>query len=115
MSGAYCCAGMAAAVTASQGPRFKESIAVAGAKAKVGKDGIIAGGKYVGKCVKHVCKVVYKKATGAKRSIDGSTFQGEVHVPSEDGYIVARFVEVEGPEYDALLPRMDNAGKKHQE
>lgn len=107
-------------MTVSQGPRFQAqatkfqaSIKKVGAKAVVGKNNAIAGGKYIGSCIGGVCKVAWKKVTGGKRSVDEGVFEGEIHVPAGDGYVVARFSEMEpgANEDDALLLE---AGKEDQ-
>lgn len=97
--GAYCCAGMAAAVTASQGPNFQAAAKKIGTAAVVGYNGAIAGGKLVGTCVSGACRVVANKVRG-HRSIDEDELSvREVNVPDEDENLIARFAEPE-QEYD---------------
>jgi len=104
---AYCCAAVAATVTASQGPNFQAAAAKIGSAAVVGYNGVISGGKYVGQCVGGVCKVIANKVTG-HRSIDAPALSVRaVDAPAEDWNLVARFAEAE-PEFNedaALLSR----------
>lgn len=97
--GAYCCAAVAAAVTASQGPSWQAAAQKIGNAAVVGYDGAIAGGKLVGQCVSGVCKVVAKKVTG-RSSVDGSVSSVRaINISDDDENLTTRFAEPE-PESD---------------
>jgi hypothetical protein len=101
---AYCCAGGAAAVTASQAPNFQVAADQVGNAAVAGWNGVITGGQYAAQCISNVCTLIANTVTGA-RSIDGDILSvREVNVPEKDGNLVARFAELEQEsDEDAVL------------
>lgn len=89
----------AATVTAAQGYYYPAAAAKVGAVAKVGANGVIAGGKLAAKCVGDVCTVVANEASkvankvvGRPRSIDGPVLSDRaVNDPDKDTLLASRY------------------------
>jgi hypothetical protein len=94
---AYCCAGGAAAVTASQAPNFQVAADRVGNAAVAGWNGVLTGGQYAAQCIGDVCTLIANAVTGARSIDDGPVLsvREAVNVPEKDGNLVTRSAEPE--------------------